>query len=68
MSLFETIKAAYPELTDLDFFNGSITLRNDGDGIGDYIAKWDYEKPIPAGLKLGKDQKESLENYDLATF
>ena len=54
MTLYEIIKAAYPELTDSDFFNGSIILRNDGDGVGDYIAKWDYHKPIPEGLKLGK--------------
>lgn len=53
MTLFEKIIAAYPELTDHDFdFRGSILLQNDGDG--DYIAKWEYSKPIPEGLKLGK--------------
>lgn len=56
MSLWNQIIEVYPELTDADFnpFTGSILLRNDGDGFGDYIAKWEYEKPIPAGLKLGK--------------
>ena len=54
MDLFTQITAAYPELTDADFYiGGSIMLRDDGDGIP-YIAKWEYSKPIPAGLKLGK--------------
>jgi hypothetical protein len=55
MDLFTQITAAYPELTEEDFrpITGSITLRDDGDGI-QYIAKWEYSKPIPAGLKLGK--------------
>lgn len=56
MSLFDKIIAVYPELTNEDFdpFTGSIWLRNDSDGAGDYIARWDYSQPIPAGLKLGK--------------
>jgi len=55
MSLWEKIIAVYPELTDDDFgFQGRIQLKNDSDGAGDYIAKWDYSKPIPEGLKLGK--------------
>jgi hypothetical protein len=55
MDLFTQITIVYPELTDADFYplNGSILLRDDGDGI-QYIAKWDYSKPIPDGLKLGK--------------
>ena len=53
--MWELIIAAYPELTDADFLpNGSIELRDDSDGKGAYIAKWEYTKPIPAGLKLGK--------------
>jgi len=54
MSLYETIIEIYPELTDADFEPkiGKINLQNDGDG--DYIAKWEYSQPIPAGLKLGK--------------
>lgn len=55
MTLWEKIMQVYPELTADDFdFKGSIKLRNDGDGLGDFIEKWDYEKPIPVGLKLGK--------------
>ena len=54
MDLFRQIKNAYPDITEADFFDdGKIRLRDDGDGI-QYIAKWDYEQPIPAGLKLGK--------------
>jgi hypothetical protein len=55
MALYDTIIEAYPELegTD-DFINGTITLQNDSDGTGDYIAEWNYSKPIPDGLKLGK--------------
>jgi hypothetical protein len=55
MNLFEQIIQAYPELTDKDFYpTGKISLQNDSDGLGDYIAKWEYSKPIPDGLKLGK--------------
>jgi hypothetical protein len=55
MNILETILDAYPELTDADFLpnEGKITLQDDGDGI-QYIAKWEYSKPIPQGLKLGK--------------
>jgi hypothetical protein len=54
MSLFDDIIAIYPELTVEDFYprSGSIRLQNDGNG--DYIAKWEYNKPIPEGLTLGK--------------
>ena len=57
MDLIDKIIAAYPELAITpehdEFMNGSIELRDDGDGIA-YISKWEYSKPIPAGLKLGK--------------
>jgi hypothetical protein len=53
MDLSLTIIENYPELTVSDFLNGNIELRDDGDGIV-YINKWDYSKPIPDGLKLGK--------------
>ena len=55
MDLYTQIKAAYPEITDADFMpnGGSILLRDDGDGI-QYIAKWEYSKPIPTGMKIGK--------------
>ena len=53
--MLEQIIAVYPELTIEDFKpqGGCITLFDDGDGII-YIAKWEYSKPIPDGMKLGK--------------
>jgi hypothetical protein len=43
MTLFEKVKALYPELQDKDFIVGDcILLQNDSDGRGDYIAKWDH--------------------------
>lgn len=54
MDLFSKIIETYPELEANDFgLNGAVHLRDDGDGIP-YISKWDYSKPIPAGLKVGK--------------
>lgn len=55
MSLWNQIVEIYPELTNLDFHpeRGQIHLQDDGDGIA-YIKRWDYSKPIPDGLKLGK--------------
>lgn len=55
MSLFDQIVQTYSELTSKDFhpISGSINLKDDGDGIA-YISKWEYSKPIPEGLKLGK--------------
>lgn len=53
MELWQTIREAYPELTNDDFIE-SIVLRDDSDGNGAYIAAWNYSKPIPDGLKLGK--------------
>jgi len=47
----------YPELIDNNykaFRDGTIVLQDDTDGIGPYIAKWEYSKPIPEGLTLGK--------------
>lgn len=41
MTLYEKIKALYPELQDTDFIN-TIRLQNDSDGKGDYIAKWEH--------------------------
>ena len=56
MSFFEIITNTYPELDSNDFdpVFGCINLANDSDGFGDFIAKWEYSKPIPEGLKLGK--------------
>ena len=55
MDFYNVIKETYPELTDDDFGRkGTIILQDDSDGQGPYIAKWDYSKPIPDGLSLGK--------------
>ena len=54
MNLYETIIAEYPELSDVKLLDKYIILQNDSDGAGDYIKKWEYSKPIPEGLTLGK--------------
>ena len=41
MTLYDKIKTLYPELTDRNFLT-VITLQNDSDGKGDYIAKWEH--------------------------
>ena len=53
-SLYYVIIEEYPELAAIDFTNGTIGLRNDSDGVGEYIETWNYSKPIPDGLTLGK--------------
>ena len=54
MELWEKVIAAYSEINPTDDFKSlGIFLQDDGDGVA-YIAKWEYSKPIPAGLKLGK--------------
>ena len=53
--LYEKIKTIYPELTDADFVgrNATITLQNDSDGKGDYIAKWEHSNyPKPTDEQL----------------
>ena len=58
MELWQKIVDKYPELADDNFSafstKGLIALQDDADGVGAYIAKWEYSKPIPTGLKLGK--------------
>jgi len=41
MTLYEKIIKLHPDLTDTDFLT-VITLQNDSDGKGDYIAKWEH--------------------------
>jgi hypothetical protein len=55
MTLYDKIKTIYPELTDNDFSPaiGTITLQNDSDGKGDYIAKWEHTLPKPTDEQLG---------------
>ena len=54
MTLSEKIMQLYPDLTPDDFGpRGTITLQNDSDGRGDYIAKWehpDYPRPTDEEL------------------
>ena len=55
MSLYDDLIAALPELEKSDAFNNLvIILQDDSDGEGAYIAKWDYDKPLPKGFKVGK--------------
>ena len=53
--LYDKIIKLYPSLTNQDFLT-VITLQNDSDGKGDYIAKWEHPtlaKPTDDEL-LGK--------------
>jgi hypothetical protein len=54
MKLYETIIAEYPELETMNF-EKVIVLQDDSDGEGAYIAKWEYSKPLPDGMKVGKN-------------
>ena len=40
--MYNKLIEIYPELADFDFSSGVITLQNDLDGKGDYIAKWEH--------------------------
>jgi hypothetical protein len=51
MTLYEKIKEIYPQLEDKDFMT-VITLQNDLDGRGDYIAKWEHTLPRPTEEQL----------------
>lgn len=52
MTLYERIMAIHPSLTQQDFLT-VITLRNDSDGKGDYIAKWEHPTlPRPTDEQL----------------
>lgn len=54
MELWEQIIEAYPEIGVGNLFANGILLQDDLDGVGAYIAKWEYTQPIPEGLTLGK--------------
>ena len=54
MELSEKIKETYPELVDDDFLY-TIKLQDDSDGNGAYIKEWNYSKPLPEGMKVGKN-------------
>ena len=54
MDLFTQITKVYPELMEEDFGKKKvIELQDDGDGI-QYINKWNYSKPLPEGMRVGK--------------
>ena len=42
MTIVEKVITLYPELEGYDFALGDIQFRNDSDGKGDYIAKWEH--------------------------
>ena len=43
MTLFEKIKAIYPEFSENDLVpTGTVIIQNDSDGKGDYIAAWNH--------------------------
>jgi len=42
MSLYNKIITIYPELETFDFTSGVITLQNNSDGNGDFIAVWNH--------------------------
>jgi len=52
MTLYDKIMQLHPDLKPEDFLT-VITLQNDSDGRGDYIAKWehpDYPQPTEEQL------------------
>ena len=52
--MYKKLIELYPELADFDFASGVITLQNDSDGKGDYIAVWNHPtlaKPTEDQLK-----------------
>ena len=52
MTLYDKIKALYPELQDSDFMD-TIRLQNDSDGRGDYIKEWNHPTyPMPTEEQL----------------
>lgn len=52
MTLYEKVKAIYPELQDADFMT-TILLQNDSDGKGDYIKEWNHPTlPKPTAEQL----------------
>ena len=52
MTLYDKIKALYPELPESDFVT-VIRLQNDSDGKGDYIKEWSHpDYPMPTEQEL----------------
>jgi hypothetical protein len=57
MILYDKIISLYPELETFNFASGVITLQNDSDGRGDYIAKWEH----PTLARPTQEQLDSVE-------
>jgi len=57
MNLTQKILKIYPELSQKDFSGKVIELRNDLDGKGDYIAKWEH----PTYPRPTQEQLDSVE-------
>ena len=57
MSLYEKIIKIYPELIGYDFALKDIMLKNDSDGKGDYIAKWEH----PTLTRPTQEQLDAIE-------
>lgn len=55
MTLYDKIIALYPSLTQQDFLT-VITLQNDSDGKGDYIAFWRH----PTLAEPTKEQLDAI--------
>lgn len=58
MGLFDKILKVYPTLAENDFHPifGSILIRDDSDGKGQYISKWDH----PLLVRPTEDQLNSI--------
>jgi hypothetical protein len=56
MTLYEKIISIYPTLATYDFVFGDITLQNDSDGQGDYIALWNH----PTLAQPTKEQLDAI--------
>ena len=57
MTLYEKIKALYPELPNEPLIWHGIYLQNDSDGRGDYVAKWEH----PTLARPTNEQLEEIE-------
>lgn len=50
-TLYEAVIRNFPELEGKILSTPEIILQNDSDGTDDYIAKWEYSKPLPEELQ-----------------
>jgi hypothetical protein len=57
MTLYDKIISLYPALATYDFAMGVITLQDNSDGKGAYIAKWEH----PTLAQPTKEQLDGIE-------